>query len=494
MAVVHTTFQNTVAFQNALNASEAAGANLDVTKLSGNAFSEFVNGVANNTFESSTQILGSISGGGTYDIRGSNLLSSPATVTYLRYNDNFPAAVIELFGNVTVTQVSETGNITRVIYDSATLDFDIQGNINVQNLSAASTYSVSSFSVHISGPTDVSVSFAGAINVVNDSLSGTVTSASLEVNGQYVRATGLNHAASILDSSDANFIMSSLLSGNDTIFGEGLNQVLEGFAGNDTINGGAGNDTLTGGAGNDVLSGGDGVDTALFSGARSSYTIGTKGSSLVVVGPDGTDVLDGIEELGFAGATPVTVASLSLTPSTVPLITVNHGGVTSYEAATPFSGTAIPGVRIDYQFLGVSSGEVAIGTDSNDFMNLLGGDDAANGGAGNDILDGGIGSNFLSGGAGTDTFFLDGRGGTTTWSTITDWTAGEQLSVWGWNANSKVVLWRQDGAPGFTGITMHADLNGDGVIDTSVTWTGVASQADLPTPLQFTDQQLLWFT
>ncbi len=303
MAVVHTTFQNTAAFQNALNASEAAGANLDATNLSGNAFSEFYNGVANNTFESSTQILGSISGGGTYDIRGSNLLSSPATFTYFRYNDNFPAAVIEYFVNVTVTQVSKTGNITRVIYDSATLDFDLQGNINVQNLSAASTYSVSSFSVHISGPTDVSVSFAGAINVVNDSLSGTVTSASLEVNGQYVRATGLNHAASILDSSDANFIMSSLLSGNDTIFGEGLNQALEGFAGNDTINGGNGNDILNGGAGNDTLDGGAGTDVAAFSGNLSSYTVSMAGSSYTVranTGSDGTDTLTNVERLKFS--------------------------------------------------------------------------------------------------------------------------------------------------------------------------------------------------
>ena len=117
----------------------------------------------------------------------------------------------------------------------------------------------------------------------------------------------------------------------------------------------------------------------------------------------------------------------------------------------------------------------------------------AAGGAGADILDGGIGSNFLNGNAGTDTFFLDGRGGTVTWSTITDWAAGEQLSVWGWRTDSRVVVWRDDGAAGYTGITMHADLNNDGTIDTSVTWTG-KTQAELPTPGQFATQELLWFT
>jgi serralysin len=260
-----------------------------------------------------------------------------------------------------------------------------------------------------------------------------------------------------------------------------------------TIIGNALDNSLTGGGGNDILRGGEGSDTAVFSGAMASYSLGKVGSSVVVNGADGADILESIEMLKFGSADAVAVSSLSLGPTTVPIITVTRDGTTGYEVATPFSGTPIAGVRIDYQFLGGSSGEVAVGTDSNDFFNLLAGDDAAAGGAGADILDGGIGSNFLSGNAGTDTFFLDGRGGTVTWSTITDWSAGEQLSVWGWKANSKVIVWRQDGAAGFQGITMHADLNNDGTIDTSVTWTG-KTQAELPTPGQFAAQDLLWFT
>jgi hypothetical protein len=69
---------------------------------------------------------------------------------------------------------------------------------------------------------------------------------------------------------------------------------------------------------------------------------------------------------------------------------------------------------------------------------------------------------------------------------------GEQLSIWGWRADSKIVSWRADGAVGYQGITMHADLDNDGTIDTSVTWTGQAQSA-IPAPESFADQSLLWF-
>ena len=156
--------------------------------------------------------------------------------------------------------------------------------------------------------------------------------------------------------------------------------------------------------------------------------------------------------------------------------------------------TAAGGEIIHFQFIGDSSGEVLIGTGNNDFISVGAGVDAVNSGAGNDVVDGGLDSNFLTGGVGTDIFFSDGRGGGITWSTITDWQAGEQLSVWGWKpGTSQIIEWRQDGAEGYKGITMHADLDGNGVIDTSVTFTGITSQSQLPTPHEFADPALLWF-
>ena len=69
------------------------------------------------------------------------------------------------------------------------------------------------------------------------------------------------------------------------------------------------------------------------------------------------------------------------------------------------------------------------GTAGNDFINLPGGANAADGGLGNNVIDSGQASNFLSGGGGTDPFVPDarGNGATITWRTITDWQAGEQL-------------------------------------------------------------------
>jgi len=84
----------------------------------------------------------------------------------------------------------------------------------------------------------------------------------------------------------------------NVVTGNELNNELSGLDGNDTLSGGAGNDKLIGGKGNDALDGGSGVDTAIFSGNRSSYTIGGAGTG--VSGPDGTDTLMSIERLQFS--------------------------------------------------------------------------------------------------------------------------------------------------------------------------------------------------
>jgi hypothetical protein len=176
-------------------------------------------------------------------------------------------------------------------------------------------------------------------------------------------------------------------------------------------------------------------------------------------------------------------------------IAVSTGGSSATSEA---SFNTDPNVDIRFAWIGSSSGEAVAGTDSNDFLALLGGDDAANGGAGNDVLDGGTGSNFLIGGAGVDRFFVDARGGQVTWSTIGDFdlAAGEEVSLWGWRDGVSSLTWVADaGARGWTGVTMQADIDGNGVNDTYITWTGLDFE-DLPVPLatQTGDgNQLLWF-
>jgi len=269
-------------------------------------------------------------------------------------------------------------------------------------------------------------------------------------------------------------------SGNDNITGNNVNNFLYG---------GDGNDMLLGGTGNDFLDGGTGVDTVNFTSARSSYTILPNDIGFSVkdnAGSDGTDFVVHVENLQFHDS----MLKLSDFHFMVPMIK-NGIGVNPEQYTGPATAACSESIR--FQFIGDFSSEVVQGTSYNDFISVGAGDDAVNAGVGNDVIDGGTGSNFLTGGVGSDIYFSDGRGGGVTWSTIMNWEQGEQLSVWGWKPGiSQVVIWRQDGAAGYQGITMHADLNGDGIIDTSVTFTGITSQSQLPKPLDQFDN-LLWF-
>lgn len=85
-------------------------------------------------------------------------------------------------------------------------------------------------------------------------------------------------------------------SGNDSITGNAANNVLSGNAGNDTLRGNSGNDTLNGG---------DGTDTAIYSAARSTYSVFSYNGSVYVLttGSDGKDQLSGVESLQFSDQT-----------------------------------------------------------------------------------------------------------------------------------------------------------------------------------------------
>ncbi|MFM9935048.1 MAG: M10 family metallopeptidase C-terminal domain-containing protein [Novosphingobium sp.] len=88
--------------------------------------------------------------------------------------------------------------------------------------------------------------------------------------------------------------------------------VLDGGSGNDTLMGGDGNDTLIGGAGNDTLHGGGGIDVAVFAGPARLYSISRNAAGVVtVLGPDGLDVLTGVESLRFSDKTVPTLPVFS---------------------------------------------------------------------------------------------------------------------------------------------------------------------------------------
>ncbi len=78
-----------------------------------------------------------------------------------------------------------------------------------------------------------------------------------------------------------------------------------GGLGGDTLVGNSANNRLTGGGGGDSLDGGAGVDTAVYSGARSGYTVSRTDAFAATVtdqtaGRDGSDALRNMERLQFA--------------------------------------------------------------------------------------------------------------------------------------------------------------------------------------------------
>ncbi len=278
---------------------------------------------------------------------------------------------------------------------------------------------------------------------------------------------------------------------DDVLEGSSNSDNISGYLGNDVINTHGGSDTLSGAEGNDTLNGGLGQDTAIFSGNASNYTIASSNLGITISDNSGTygiDTLVGVELLEFQSG--VIKLSDLVYSAGAPLIPVSANGSANLEQISTYTG---PVDYIDYQYIASNGNDIAGGSLLNDFINLSIGDDAVNGNLGDDVLDGGIGSNFLSGGSGTDVFFVDGRGGQTTWSTITDWQYDEQLSVWGWVPGVSKQLWvSSDGANSFKGATLHADLDGNGSIDASVTWAGRSVAEIQPLIHEFSENQLLW--
>lgn len=81
---------------------------------------------------------------------------------------------------------------------------------------------------------------------------------------------------------------------------------LRGLAGDDVMFGGAGDDRLDGGPGADTLHGGSGFDTAAYAGALRQFRwAGNPIGTATLQGPEGSDVLMGIEQMSFLDGTLV---------------------------------------------------------------------------------------------------------------------------------------------------------------------------------------------
>lgn len=114
---------------------------------------------------------------------------------------------------------------------------------------------------------------------------------------------GLNRAVDGFGSTDS-------LTGIENVAGTIYADTIIGNSGSNTLSGGDGNDILNGGAGNDVLVGGNGSsDTAIYTGARSSYSVSLRRDGSIMISdrragsPDGTDTVSNVEFFQFTDKT-----------------------------------------------------------------------------------------------------------------------------------------------------------------------------------------------
>ena len=250
----------------------------------------------------------------------------------------------------------------------------------------------------------------------------------------------------------------------------------------ENILGSSKDDTFTGNTSANAIDGGAGTDTVVFSQKADQYTIGILGNVTRVSGPDGADEMRFVEQLQFGATAAITVDSLRGQPGTEELYQNLVDGQLRFGLPTRLAPNSN---NLVYILPADNGSDVLEGTSFNDFANLGAGNDAAAMGAGDDFVDGGGGSNFLTGGLGSDTYFIDGRDLVPVWSCITDWQPGEKLTLWGWRDGVSLAAWDENnGLPGFLGATLFADIDGNGLVETAITWTGI-TKAELPTPVPF---------
>jgi len=114
-----------------------------------------------------------------------------------------------------------------------------------------------------------------------------------------IAAGALRDSAGISYAGGASFRFTTAAAG-PALVGSGSADHLVGTAAADSLHGGNGNDVLEGLGGDDELDGGPGLDTVLYRGSMVSYAIEATGAGFTVAGPDGFDILIGVERLQFS--------------------------------------------------------------------------------------------------------------------------------------------------------------------------------------------------
>lgn len=230
-----------------------------------------------------------------------------------------------------------------------------------------------------------------------------------------------------------------------------------------------------------TFEGGSGDSTVAYDGIKSDYTVVAQadGSDLVssATAGIGNDRLVGINHVAFADHTLDLTYNQVSEPFASFAMTDVTANISSVTIGEDYNG---PVSYLQKQLIYTGTDKIAIASSvPNAFLHGSVGDDALNASSGSNVLDGGPGSNFLVGAAGTDggvdTFFVDGRGTSVTWSTVVNFHHGDAVTFWGFSDGMSTMPWTAvDGAKGYQGATIHSELAGAGTgVNASITFANI---------------------
>ena len=348
-------------------------------------------------------IYGGIDGDVVYGDNGVGNIAG--TSDTLDFSDLSSALVIDMVNgtvNTTASTFSEIENIT-----GGSGDDQITGDSNANTLKGSAgndtiftsdgidfidggsgTADVVDFSAITTAAVNVNLS---TLQIINDGYGKAETIQNIEIiNGGNYTTTGDtlygdgmaniiygNNGTDLLSGNDGNDILYGDNATNSHGVSDGHN-ILDGGAGNDTLNAGDGGDTLTGGSENDQLNGAAGADT--------------------LVGGSGDDTLDGgggIDVADYRSATAkVVIASVSVNPNDMTDLTT--GVLSGTEGTDIITST----VEVIYGSSGY--GDTMIGNANSNVFYGWGGNDTLSGGLGNDTIYGGTGDDIVAGDGGND--------------------------------------------------------------------------------------------
>lgn len=244
--------------------------------------------------------------------------------------------------------------------------------------------------------------------------------------------------------------MANIIQGNDgddTLFGNDGSDTLYGGAGNDSLDGGADNDTLYGGIGNDILVGGAGNDS-LDGGDGDDSFIGGAGND-IFVGGDGIDIAD------YRNAT----AKIVIAPD------ATNGNLLSTGTLSTSEGTDTISDDVEIIYGSNGFGDTMSGNDNANTLYGWGGNDILSGGAGDDVIYGGDGNDTIAGGLGADTL-SGGNVGSASGTDTVDYSADTAAVTV--NLSSGLTI---------NGVAQNSALDGGGSLDSVTNFYKVLGSA-----------------